>query len=41
MGFIHVLLVKGLCGDMTTQVAIVMAPLLPWIHTGLGNLGGK
>ena len=34
-------LVKGLCREMTTQVALVMAPLLPWIHMGVGNWGGK
>ena len=26
---------------MTAQVALVMVPLLPWIRTGVGTLGGK
>ena len=33
--------VEELLGNMTTQVALVMAPLLSWIHTGVANRGGK
>ena len=32
---------KGLCRDMTTQVSLVMATLLPWIHMGVGNMWRK
>ena len=30
--------VEELPGDLTTKVALVMAPLLPWIRTGVGNI---
>ena len=35
------ILLKGLLGDMNNRVALVVAPLLPWIHTGVGTLGSK
>ena len=28
-----------LCHDMTSRVALVMAPLMPRIRTGKGNMG--
>ena len=30
-----------LCRDMASRVAPVMAPLLPWIPRGVGNMGLK
>ena len=33
--------VRRLLGDTATQVALMMAPLLPRIHTGVGNWGGN
>ena len=35
-----VLQVRRLLGDTATQVALMMAPLLPRIHTGVGKYGG-
>lgn len=32
--------VRRLLGDTATQVALMMAPLLPRIHTGVGKYGG-
>ena len=37
--YIHVLLIMVLCHGMTSRVALVMAPLLPRIRTGTGNMG--
>ena len=34
-------LVMVLCHDMASKVALVMAPLLPWIRRGVGNMGLK
>ena len=33
------LLVMVLCRSMTSRVALVMAPLLPGIRIGVGNMG--
>ena len=36
---IHVLLVMVLYGGMTSRVALVIAPLLPVLRIGVGNMG--
>ena len=41
IGYIHVLLVMVLCRDMASSVALVMAPLLPWICSCVVNMGFK